>query len=148
MENFASLLTGTVGDYKAPPAAPALAYPVVITRYEYGKSRGKETPFIRIFTTITDWPEDFDDEEVMSLVKVVGREVSVDFWLTPAATPMLLKLAQNCGISKSTPAAMIPDELIGKTGIMLTKHYMRKPRHELDEPTALLQGDKLIGIPS
>ena len=148
MENFASLLTGTVGDYKPVPAAPALAYPVVITSYEYGKSRGNQTPYVRLICSVTDWPEDFDDEDVKSRVNIVGRKLHVDFWLTDKAIPQLLKLALNCGVSKSTPAKLIPDELIGKSGIMITKHRMSRPRHELDEPEAILEGDKLIGIPA
>ena len=146
IQNFSSLLAGKVGDYKMPPVPPALDYPGVITKYEFGTSRAKSTPYVRLHVNLTGWPDGFEDDAVTSRINISARTLFVDYWLTDAAKFRLAKLVRECDISEDTPMEVALGEIIGRQVLVLTKHRMSRPRHESQEPEAILEADSLIGL--
>jgi len=142
--NFSRLLT--LGDIKPPPPPPTLDYPGVITKFEKGANKNS-TPYIRFWANITGWPENYDDEEVMSRVNIAGRSLRYDFWDTDSARHHVVKFLGECGVPASTPYGDEAFALaVGAPVLILTSHYMKKPRHVSQEPETLLQASGLIGL--
>ncbi len=97
--NFSDLLNVQVQTAERPKSFPIGDYNAIVTGYEFGKSRNKETPYVQFNVTLLGPLESVDDElfedaggmEALNARKPL-RHI---FYITPGALFILRKFMEN-----------------------------------------------------
>jgi hypothetical protein len=113
-----ALLSMPLDDFKEPPAFPAGTFYGTLLSYEYGKSRQKQTDYVRYHFRATEAGADLTPDELQG-VDLSNKKLYRDFYLTPDAIFMLKEFIVSCGISTAgrSVTELIP-EVVGASVIM------------------------------
>lgn len=111
--DFRSLLSKPADQIERPKPLPAGTYEGTITKYEYGKSKEKKTPYVRYFVQVNSAGEDVDPVE-MDGIDLSKKQLRRDFYLTDDAEYRVKELWESCGIDGTgrSLGEILPD-LIG-----------------------------------
>lgn len=127
MPNLAELMKGRVEDLvKGPATIPVGDYPAVVTKFELTQARNQEqTPILRIWVRLLEWPTDIDADQKEEIGDIAKRSIYCDYWL-----PLDYKygrLCQQCGIT---------GEITEQTNYQLVgKHVLAAVRHQVNKKT-------------
>ncbi len=108
--DFKSLLEKRTDEVERPKPLPAGHYFAVVTGTENGNSKEKGTPYVRFAFKIIS-PGDDVAQEGLEGVKVEGRELRTDYYLTNDALFRLKDFFEACGLSLAgrTMGELIPE---------------------------------------
>lgn len=112
--NFEALLNKPLDSFEAPKPLPAGSYSALIEKFEFGKSKNKETPYVRFFVKPTEGL-DVDAEAIAEAGGFEGKALRLDFFLTPDAMFRLTKFAdEHLGLDiAGRPTGEIIQEAVG-----------------------------------
>lgn len=110
--DFRQLLSKPLDDVKKPPALPAGSYRGAITKFEYGQSKEKKTPYVRFFFLLQAPGADISPDQLDG-IDLAKRSPRKDFYITPDAEWRLKEFLESCGVSTAgrTFGSSIPDTL-------------------------------------
>lgn len=108
--DFKQLLSKPLDDVKKPPPLPAGTYFGAITKWEFGESPEKKTPYVRFFFLLQSPGPDIDVNELTG-VDLAKRSPRKDFYITPDAEWRLKEFIESAGASTAgrSFASAIPD---------------------------------------
>ena len=139
MSNFSELLKKPAFEAKKPEALVAGDYPGIITSKELGTSQQKNTPYVRYFVQLTEWPEGPDEAD--KTVDLSKRKLRRDFYFTDDALFRLDEFLRSCKIDGAGKAYEdLLDEVIGASVIAQVKQYMNKTSGEIQNEIGNLAG--------
>lgn len=119
MTDFRKLLSISADDVKATPPLPTGTYSLLVTKFEFGESAQKKTPFVRYHFTILGAQPDVDQARLAEATAVrllAERSLEEEFYITPAALPRLKEFIQQCGvITEGRSMGDIVPEAVGRT---------------------------------
>ena len=140
MSNFSELLKKPAFEAKKPEALPAGDYPGIVTNKELGTSQQKNTPYVRYFVQLTEYPEGFPDED--KTVDLSKRKLRRDFYFTDDALFRLDEFLRSCKVDPGAGKAYedLLDEPIGASVIAQVKQYMNKTSGEIQNEIGNLAG--------
>lgn len=91
--NFQSILAGaTLGEIEKPKPLPVGSYQALIKSFEFGESKQKQTPYVRVNMEIVAPMSDVNEADLEmfgGLAKLQGKKIKHDFYLTDASMFML-----------------------------------------------------------
>lgn len=97
MPDFSSLLQSGWDDVKRAPPLPIGTYFGTITKYEFGESSKKQTPFVRYTVNLSEAGEDVDPDDLVG-VELHKKIISTEYYLSDKALIMLKDFLESCGI--------------------------------------------------
>lgn len=98
MVDFSQLLKKRVDDIKPPATLPEGTYRGIITKFEFGASQQKQTPFVK-FTIKFLAAEDDVDPEGLKEIDFSKVERNHSFYLTESSEFMLAAFIKSCGVN-------------------------------------------------
>jgi len=115
---FKELLNKPADTIEKPKALPAGTYIGAITKYEFGESKEKKTPFVRFIFAVHSAGEDVDPDSLVG-VDLSKKTLRRDFYLTDDALYRVKELMESCGHSTTgrTLGEIMPD--MNGTQVML-----------------------------
>jgi|EndMetStandDraft_8_1072994.scaffolds.fasta_scaffold146964_2 hypothetical protein len=101
--DFSQLLKTNLDTVKKPPTLPAGTFHGRISKYEFGESAEKKTPYLRLHLQLLSpgadiASEDMRDSEGVS-IDLAKRQMRKDYYLTEDAMYRLKEFIESCGIS-------------------------------------------------
>lgn len=116
--DFDALLSSTGGDVKRPPTLPSGTYYGIVTKYEQGKSRDKQTPYYRFHVQIQEAGADISPSDLEG-IDLSKKSLRTDFYLTHDAAYRLKDFIESCGIDTSgLPIKAWPQEVMNAEVMM------------------------------
>lgn len=145
MPDFSELLRQPAGEAKRPKALKPGDYPGVVRSHEVGDNNKNKTVYVRFGLTITDWPEDFTQEEIAEWAEEVPdlskRQLRKDFFFTQDALWRLDDFIRSCGIEpQGRRYEDILPEMVGQPVKMDVRHY----RNQNDEVSNTVES--VVGV--
>ena len=95
--DFKALLKKPVDSIERPKPLPAGTFFGVVQKYEFGESKEKKTPFLRLLIGITGPGDDIDPSDLDG-VDLAKKSLRKDYYLTDDALYRLTELIASCGI--------------------------------------------------
>lgn len=95
--DFRALLSKPADSIERPKALPAGTFLGAVTKYEYGKSREKKTPYVRYTIQLHGAGPDVDPDDVTE-VDFSKKTLKKDYYLTDDAEYRVKELWESCGI--------------------------------------------------
>ena len=140
MSNFSELLKKPAFEAKKPLALPAADdYLGIITSKELGTSQQKNTPYVRYFVQLTEYPEGTDEAD--KTVDLSKRKLRRDFYFTDDALFRLDEFLRSCKVEGAGKMYEdLLDEVIGASVIVQVKQYMNKTSGEIQNEIGNLSG--------
>ena len=89
--SFRELLSKPTNDFKAPPVLADGHYIGSIPRHEFGRSKNKQTPYLRVYLKPTEATEDVEADANAS-INLNDYEVFRDFYITPKSLFMITRM--------------------------------------------------------
>jgi len=127
--DFNSLLQVNADDVKAPPRPPQGTWKALITKYEFGKSQKKNTPFVKFHFTGFEPQADIPQDQLLG-VELHKLKLSDDFYLTEDAMYRLVGFLKDCvGVPSGgrKVSEMIPDAVNQPIMFYVTQSPSNKP---------------------
>lgn len=111
--SFKDLLSTPLDLVKRPPALPQGTYEGVVKSFEFGESREKKTPFVRVYFTLIAAGEDVDPT-LMEGVDLAKRAPRTDFYVTNDSMWRIKEFLASLGLDVEgrTLSEVIP-EMVG-----------------------------------
>lgn len=108
--DFRKLLDKPMDEIKRPPSLPAGTYFGTVTKYEFGESNNKKTPYLRLLLNVTSAGEDVD-QEALKEIDLSKKQLRKDFYITPDAEYRIKEFLESCQIPTTGRALgeAIPD---------------------------------------
>ena len=95
--DFQKLLSRKVDDAKPPAVLPSGTYRGIIKTFEFGKSREKETPFVKFNFDLIGHEDDVDEAELAE-IDVTKIRKSTSFYFTENSEFRLANFIKSCGV--------------------------------------------------
>lgn len=110
--DFSKLLSTPMDTVEKPKPLPAGTYLGMISKYEFGESKEKKTPYVRVFLNLSGPGPDIDPEEVAG-IEWSKKQLRRDLYLTDDAIYRVKELLASVGVSVEgrTFGEAIPDIL-------------------------------------
>lgn len=110
--DFSKLLSKPMDSVEKPKPLPAGTFLGVISKYEFGESKDKKTPYVRFFLNLTGPGPDIEASSVEG-IDFSKKQLRRDYFLTDDAMYRLKDLLQSVGIPTAgrTFDESIPDTL-------------------------------------
>lgn len=103
--DFTQLLKTNLDTVKRPPTLAAGTYHGRITKYEFGESKEKKTPYVQFHIQLLSAGADIASEDMRDAdgvpIDLSKRQMRRDFFLTAEAMYRLKEFIESCGISTS-----------------------------------------------
>lgn len=96
--DFKTLLAKPTDSIEKPKPLPAGTYNGVISKYEFGESKEKKTPFVRYFLTCHSACDDVDADSVAG-IDLSKKALRRDYYLTEDAMYRVKDLLESVGVS-------------------------------------------------
>lgn len=93
--DFTALLKKPVQSVERPKPLPIGSYLVQFTKFEFGESSKKKTPYVRFIGQVLEPKQDVDQQLLQAVEDWQGREVDADFFLTGPAMFRLREFLEN-----------------------------------------------------
>ena len=152
MTELASLLQVDVEDTaKKPPTLPIGSYPAIIKEREMGKSKQKQTPFIRIIVSLSGWPEGIEPSVRAEIGSVAGKTLYLDYWYSTEQKKWNYRLGKLCmDLGLTGKLDMAVERLVGQRVLASIKHRLVTTDRTgaAIEPYTVADIDELIGVQS
>jgi len=132
--DFRALLSKPTETIERPKALPVGTYLGTISKYEYGKSAQKKTPYVRYFISLTGAGEDVDPD-AMEGVDLSKKQMRKDYYLTDDAQYRVKELWESCGIDGTgrSLGEILPD-LVGMPVMLeVTKRNSEDGKDEFND---------------
>jgi hypothetical protein len=103
MPDFRTLLSKPADQIEKPKPLPAGTYNGVISKFEFGESRDKKTPYVRFHFALQSAGDDVLANYADQLAKIdlAKKQLRRDFYITDDALYRLKDFAESCGQSTS-----------------------------------------------
>ena len=120
--DFKSLLSKPSDDITKPKPLPAGTYNGMVSKYEFGESKEKKTPYVRFFLTVHSAGEDIDPADIEG-IDLTKKQLRRDFYLTDDALYRLKEFAVSIGVEATgrSLGEMIPDCVNAQVLIAVTQ---------------------------
>jgi hypothetical protein len=130
--DFSKLLSTPMDTVEKPKPLPTGTYMGVISKYEFGESKDKKTPYVRFFLNLTGAGPDIDVGEVAG-IDWSKKQLRRDLYLTDDAIYRLKDLLASIGVPVEgrTFGESIPDALNCQVMIEVTQ------RNNPQDPTQI-----------
>lgn len=103
--DFTQLLKTNLDTVKRPPTLPAGTFHGRITKYEFGESKEKKTPYVRFHVQLLSPGADIASEDMQDAdgtpIDISKRQLRQDFFLTQDSMYRIKEFMESCGISTS-----------------------------------------------
>ena len=108
--DFRQLLSKPLDEVKRPPALPAGTYYGTVTKFEFGESNEKKTPYLRLSLAVASAGDDVDQEGLKD-IDLTKKQLRKDFYITPDAEYRIKEFLESCSIPTAGRALgeAIPD---------------------------------------
>ena len=107
--NFQSILQKPIEEIKAPSPMPIGSYLCRVTKFEFGESRDKKTPFVMYTLVPYQAEEDVDRALLEAIEGLEGKELRLTFYITEDAAFRLREFLENdVEVAGTNLEAMIP----------------------------------------
>ncbi len=101
--DFSQLLKTNLDTIKKPPTLPAGTFHGRISKYEFGESQEKKTPYLRLHLQLLSPGADIASEDMSDSdgrpIDLAKRQMRKDYFLTEDAMYRLKEFIESCGIS-------------------------------------------------
>lgn len=138
MSNFKDLLAKPAEAFKAPLAQPAGTYVGMITKFEYGESRNKKTPYVR-FSIRPMMAETDVDQEQLAEFGPIGKEMNLDYYLTDDAVYRLSEFIEKTGGNTKLP-------LQESIEVAVNKNIRFSVTHRMDKDRTFAEVSQILGV--
>lgn len=122
--NFADLLKQPADSFKKPPCLPSGTYHGMVAKHEFGKSRDKQTPFVRFHLQLLA-AGDAIDPELLTGIDIAKRSQWRDYYITPDSLWRLTTFLKSIGIS--TEGRSLNETIPEAQGQRVLVHLTQKP---------------------
>lgn len=126
--NFKSILEASPSEVVRPPQIPVGTYLCTVGQWETGESSKKKTPFVKFQLTPIAAMEDVDDTALTVIGGLEGRSLSVTYYITEAAVPMLDEFHQNCGVDLTDGTSRL-----ARNDAIMNTQVLAMVEHEIDQ---------------
>lgn len=130
--DFSKLLSKKVDDAKPLPPLPAGTYRGIVKKFEFGKSREKETPYVGFIIQFLSAEDDVDAAELteIDLTKITKQ---ANFYLTESSDYRLANFLKSLGIKTEgrSFSETIPEAVNGMVLVPVTQ------RLDKNDPTRI-----------
>lgn len=120
--SFKDLLSTPLDTVKRPPALPQGTYEGVVKAFEFGESREKKTPYVRVFFTLIAAGEDVD-ADLMNGVDLAKRAPRTDFYVTNDSMWRIKEFLASLGLDVEgrTLSEVIPEMVSANVQLYITQ---------------------------
>jgi len=120
--SFKDLLSTPLDTVKRPPALPQGTFEGVVKSYEFGESREKKTPFVRVYFTLLASGEDVDPT-LMEGVDLSKRAPRTDFYVTQDSLWRIKEFLASMGLDTDgrSLSEVIPEMVGGAVQLYITQ---------------------------
>ena len=141
MVDFANLLKKPADTIEKPKPLPAGTYHGMISKYEFGESKEKKTPYCRVSLAIHRGGADVEPD-MLTGVDLAKKQLRRDYYLTDDAMYRIKELIESCGVDATgrTMGELIP-ELVNKPVIISVTQRPSQDGSELYNDVANLKGE-------
>lgn len=127
--NFASILSESPKEVARRPPAPVGTYLCIVGKSERGESSKKKTPFLKFPLKPISIMNDVDEEALAELGGLEELKLSVTFYITEEAIPMLDQFHANCGIDLEND----PGDRFQRNEDVINSQVLAVVTHRIDE---------------
>lgn len=96
MVDFSTLLKTPTDNIKAPKPLPAGTYRGMLTKFEFGESKQKKTPFVQFEAKVSSAEADVEPSDLEG-VDLSSKTLRVTYYLTADSQFRVVDLAKSCG---------------------------------------------------